>query len=188
MYKVNNVQSQSGKSYSGNDFVRKPITSLSVSIASTNSLKILDAHVELRRWSPPGSPSTERALRSYVQHFTEDYKSTFRGYTYISKTLEQCILIKSLVWMCVCVGVCACLRACLWCACLRTCVRVCVHVYLGACLRECVRPCVCVLCVCACVCVCVSIAAWLFVKQALSKLNNQLGSAPWVGCLVSNFA
>ena len=77
MYKVNKVQSQSGESDSRNYLnVRGPMPSLSVSVASTDSKKILDAHVELRGGSLTCSPSTERALRIYIQHFTEDYKST----------------------------------------------------------------------------------------------------------------
>ena len=62
MCKVNKVQSQTGKSDSGNDVFRGPITTFAVSVAPTDSSKIFDAHVELQR----GSPTTERALGVYV--------------------------------------------------------------------------------------------------------------------------
>ena len=53
MYKVNKVQSQTEKS---DDFVRGPITAFTVSVASTDCSKTLDADVELWRGSPTGSP------------------------------------------------------------------------------------------------------------------------------------
>ena len=73
MYKVNKVQSQTGKSDSGFRILLEdqPQPLPSVSVASTDSLKRLDAHVEQQRGSPTGSPSTERAFHVYVQHFKE---------------------------------------------------------------------------------------------------------------------
>ena len=67
MYKVNKVQSQTGEIILLED-QSQPLPSPSVFVASMDSYKILDAHIELLRGSLTGSPSTEMALRSYVQH------------------------------------------------------------------------------------------------------------------------
>ena len=57
---VNKVQSQTGRIYSGNDVVKGPITALAVSVASTDSQKILDAH------DGEGSPCLRTALYGVV--------------------------------------------------------------------------------------------------------------------------